>query len=1630
MLTPEDFKTQPEPVVQEPAVEAEAAAPVQPPVEEAPAEQPVAAGPTPEEVALGVKDEQGQYQPTDNTAEKQTRDSGLITSITEGIGYALTGGLTQDVLDKGADAINFVTGGNAQGLADFVMSNDEMEARKVADAKEAAEKRAAGEMGGVEAALDTTLNAVTGISSGTEAGLALPATIAARLANQATPWADPPEQIKQSPVGSTVFEVAQVVVPTLLSGGIAGAFGKGALATSGFGLAGESLIETATQDSAEDLIAGRSLAGKYGELADYLGFDGSQLTQDLIEGTTPQAQTINALTGFVQNFGINVGANSLVNQVGKKLRPGAKAVDPKPPATNSYQTYVDEVRRAESAGGDAAVGAISPEDQARLTDLRSQVNLGDEIGYKLNRGDETTTSFRSLELPNGAEVAIDFTGEKLPDGSSIITTSWDVLDDADIGPHGRRVFSEYQRLFRELEPGTVVQNTPAPDGFGGTRSGAQVRQTKGRSDEFFAIGKQKYLEVFGEDGVKAWDEMGPAQQRSWMNPLIESGELEIPSGASMNVRARLYERAGFGKEQGDGFQYAVIRSAPDHKGRMIDPFYSSYLPDSPEFAEELARAQAQAKSYQPFSLPEGYTPDAQTKRTSEILGKSPEEIEEALADVTNPAYSPDREITDAMDVDSQVPVSRPTGDNEVISEAALIRETTRTVSGVDGLTTSQRNYFTNINNVMRGGRKKQLLQEVASGLRNLRGQDAELQEIAARSAKWLSDNGELSMDEMREALKDLAIKPLDTSPEGLVKFQNSDTTAILREIGAASDEGMMILPILLEEATVRLQKAATIAANVDELMDVPFDATKAFEDFLQLQDFVEDLSIPLRRAKRQWSTSGKAQQRTYRRFMEKMIDDVDVSDVKASSASDKFVGYGETQTPMRQLYEAWKGGDEAAGQTFKEYLSILKGMPTELMGAGVKNMDTVLRKALNQGNTDAVKQLFFAFMLSRPGTQLAAFGGGTLEAIIQPLGKMAQGVPLISSPGGAITNPKARATFFQGVGEFYGGMKSINDGLSEWRKAFQSGKSLTSSSKIDSGIQDVVKKRLELKNTYEALQEQLTRDGAGEMQKFNLAMVYQLNNTALHPVTQVPMRSLTATDSGLGLVIGNQKAYGRAFANWSQNGGKLDELIPQEMDKIWSDGVKYGSFKDTEVAMGVRELMLQNDIPTNGNFVDSAFAALDTASKDSAFFRIFNPFVRLSYQSLETAARYSLLSIPGVTEALPKYKKILAGEMGQVAQQQLESQIAFGRLSSMSIAGIAYQGGSTGHNPPNGLPPTSFIIPAPWTEKGYLAVPYGKLQPFATHIALISDATTGLRDKVINQGEYDRYVGEMVMSLGISAFDSNFLIGMQNMVEVISSKTWSNEDKLATALADAASVLSPRVLALAGNIQNPYKEFLDDKTNPALGFGNKLRNRMLGGMNNGSTTQYNIYDGKKIPRVATLDGANDNYWAAAAGVAFAEVAWTGKVQNAEVSDRQQKMSSVGYEVQRQWYTTAKIDGAQVQLTPVEQSKLSEYLGKQGKLANSVDNYLKSKSFKEDYSKFVDQSQQDNGELPRKPINKAASLLGQTTVNAASEGYQERMKSKLAQIHEEAKAQAAIALFKGDPSFDQRLQTARLSNPNI
>lgn len=267
--------------------------------------------PTPESVAK------------DKSIQKAELERGPITDIGEGLKYLATGGIADDALNALAAGANQLTGGRLQGLDDAVGSYDEQQEREAAMFTELQEQQQAGELSPVESAALGTAQIATGISEGAVAGAMLPATLVARIANQQASWADTPVFLKDNKAADAAFKITEILLPTLLipGGGAVGAGGK----YLGF-KALESAAETTTQRGADDLLFGRQGAQAMGDIANSLGFDGAQLTRDLIEGKKPNAQVITAIGGFFQNMGINIAGDFAVERIAKMLKQKTGAI--------------------------------------------------------------------------------------------------------------------------------------------------------------------------------------------------------------------------------------------------------------------------------------------------------------------------------------------------------------------------------------------------------------------------------------------------------------------------------------------------------------------------------------------------------------------------------------------------------------------------------------------------------------------------------------------------------------------------------------------------------------------------------------------------------------------------------------------------------------------------------------------------------------------------------------------------------------------------------------------------------------------------------------------------------------------------------------------------------------------------------------------------------------------------------------------------------------------------------------------------------------------------------------------------------------------------------------------------------
>ena len=287
------------------------------------------------------------------------------------------------------------------------------------------------------------------------------------------------------------------------------------------------------------------------------------------------------------------------------------------------------------------------------------------------------------------------------------------------------------------------------------------------------------------------------------------------------------------------------------------------------------------------------------------------------------------------------------------------------------------------------------------------------------------------------------------------------------------------------------------------------------------------------------------------------------------------------------------------------------------------------------------------------------------------------------------------------------------------KRAWVANQSLIGGSKIGPSAGNLKLKQDQLEHLYKGAKEELIKNKAGLGEHLNLGIWFNIQTLANHPFMHIGVRSLTALDDTIKSIHGGQIATGRAFREAAESGNvyqgllNIKEGVHKNYAKVFEDGVRDGIIVDPEVIAAAKNITFQTAIPHSGHQITNAFRQVQNASDNSAIFKFFTPFVRVSYNSLDSAVRHTLVGLPGFNQIVGRgpgsYKEILAGEMGRVAQQQLKSQVAFGRMYMMSIAGMAFTGNMTGSNSGD-MPRNSFIIPSPATKTGYIAIPYDRIE--------------------------------------------------------------------------------------------------------------------------------------------------------------------------------------------------------------------------------------------------------------------------------------------------------------------------------
>jgi len=284
----------------------------------------------------------------DDTPMPQERPEGILTAV---------GNVVEDILsgDAMANTLSAITGG-------ALMNAEQLEQRQQARSKEVAEEGSF-----FEKAVYGTSENLEAIAGGARAGVMLPLTGVAQLTGQATPWSSAPARIKESPIANLLFEFTEIAVPTMLTGGIAGNIMKGVAA----GRAVRAGIETAAAQDLDEVLLGRTMAVKFGEIAGAIGAgEPDQVTRDLIEGKSFGSYAFLKTAAFIQSYIFDWGTDAFLGQVFKNYKPEPFVTK----AAKAYGVSEDQMKDVlENTYKAAYSNLLEPEDVINGTTVKATV---------------------------------------------------------------------------------------------------------------------------------------------------------------------------------------------------------------------------------------------------------------------------------------------------------------------------------------------------------------------------------------------------------------------------------------------------------------------------------------------------------------------------------------------------------------------------------------------------------------------------------------------------------------------------------------------------------------------------------------------------------------------------------------------------------------------------------------------------------------------------------------------------------------------------------------------------------------------------------------------------------------------------------------------------------------------------------------------------------------------------------------------------------------------------------------------------------------------------------------------------------------------------------------------------------
>ena len=1008
-----------------------------------------------------------------------------------------------------------------------------------------------------------------------------------------------------------------------------------------------------------------------------------------------------------------------------------------------------------------------------------------------------------------------------PDGEDVITIEWDSQVPLGTGG-GRRILRGFNKAFSEMEPGTIVRNTPAGDGFGAGRSGAQDRAagindaiTPERTREAQLKFKLDLNGVFRQNWESYWKEAfdgKPDEMEAYIRNNSRPAQTEAP--AMVKAKKEYVERA---------LPYYLKQFAgQDTEENILKSWNDMTFEERFSRAEDLGQytelGKFDVRDGEPVSIRErlysrvGFGPAGEDDYMYGIV-RVDKDGRRWLEPVENRNFTEAREraLTPARGAESGYAqrMQEAQANNANSVDRALYEPNERAAS-----TSSD-----DINDVVASEIRMDAAANPAEGSAAKHLTDADYQAVLAsrNSTEALANlikaaSQGVDLDAVIDAAEYSGNTRLLESVEVLKEFiaDNTDEVGVTnfdslrRQISNAEGEnpvymtmkgGIAVRALMLDTAN-QIKELAGVSRQVDEA------GGDAFRQHEMLLDRLEVLAEMDAKQSKLFGQSLQSRQNLPFNARRAMEGDYDLKLEKAKKQIDEMRG---------QL----RNGDPEAISEFQTLADAL------VLSGGDPGKSLRFWEMWQRAGANGLKSALYNGYLGTTTSQIRNITGNAVNVVLRPI---AQAIGFKIQ--GRHEEARIMLAAFHGFGEM----------LDETFK-------IAKMSWDDTAVDSQVVRYDAGETNMSALVDNMLAQAKTDGEKAAAAVVKLQYNMFNHPWARMPTRGLGAVDDAVRTLVARMELKKEAMRHSFEvgNGFKVDTDRYAKLVDLKMDGK--GNILDEELLNVTKDVTFQRDLQFLGKDLQ------DMAEKYGPL-KLFLPFIKTPTNVLITTSSYipGWTRIPG-SDRIPifgqfvhEYRAVMQGN-DEAAKALYKGREAIGVLVATKATMLAAAGLITGNGPKDrekreiwlrNNQPNSIKTPFGW-------VSYETIEPINTILSMAADVTMTLRAG--NESLYERSFAQFAYTLAASVTDKSYFKGLAdaaNMININDPRWGTLSARLALGTANTL------ILPLAGTrrqlaqLMAPGKQDFDNEIARMLGDAFPGVRNVLG------TNRVDILTGKDI----------------------------------------------------------------------------------------------------------------------------------------------------------------------------------------